>query len=557
MILQLFLNWKKYNFHYQNNQQEIAQLYSKYNNDPIEKTSNLICYLASNDWYTGCLIQENEGIMISSGFLNGMDIVEAKEKIMDYMEEKGMGERTFNYHLRDWLISRQRYWGPPIPMIYCETCAKSGKGERKDLSGWYAEDENNLPVILPDIKDFKPKGDGVSPLSNAPDSWKHPDCPSCSAKATRELDVSDTFLDSAWYFLRYPSLGLSAVGDQASDNMKLKTDKPKTKARDLKTDKPEVAPWDRKIIQKWLPVNAYIGGAEHAVLHLLYARFVTMTLKDMGYLDFEEPFPFLFGHGLIVKDGAKMSKSKGNVINPDDYIAKFGADVLRCYLMFLGPYDAGGDFRDTGMEGMQRFLARVWDVIVNNGGVVLAEEDAVEVVVKTHKTVKKVTEDLSKFKYNTALSAIMEFVNLLREYRISDDGSLMSDLKVKNQKPKAGKFGCVEWNQALTVLTQLMAPFAPHVTEEIWTKTLDKKYSIHLSKWPTHNEKYLVENEATIVVQVNGKLRASFTVDKRKSLDKKLMFEMARKDNKVAQYLEGKRIKKEIYVSGKIVNFVV
>ncbi len=322
-------------------------------------------------------VQEDAGKMINSGFLNDMNIHDATQKIMNYMELEGYGKREVSYHLRDWLISRQRYWGPPIPMIFCEACAEKGsswfdtdeakarlkikdlgfKSDKKDLkssilnlksdmAGWYPEE--NLPVELPYIKDFKPLGTGKAPLASHPEFYETT-CPGCGGKARRETDVSDTFLDSAWYFLRYLTTDLHHVPFPMSSE---KAEKFKGATKD------EVGKAEKR--KSWVPVTMYIGGAEHSVLHLLYARFITMALCDMGYVDFEEPFVRFYAHGLIIKDGAKMSKSRGNIINPDDYIRKYGADTLRTYLLFLGPFDQGGDFRDSGIEGMNRFLKRVW-----------------------------------------------------------------------------------------------------------------------------------------------------------------------------------------------------
>jgi len=359
--------------------------------------------------------------------------------------------------------------------------------------------------LLPDIKDFKPKGDGTSPLHNAPESWKKVKCPKCGEMAERELDVSDTFLDSSWYFLAYPNLDTKEWKGLPSAKL---------------------GPFNKEIIKKWFPVDAYIGGAEHAVLHLLYARFVTMVLKDLGYLDFEEPFPFLFGHGLIIKDGAKMSKSKGNIVNPDEYINKFGADALRMYLMFLGPYDQGGDFRDTGIEGMNRFLNRIWKLFDEK------PRDGVdeEVNIKVHQTIKKVTQDIENFKYNTAISAIMELVNVLREKGAD-----------KN---------------ALVVLCKLLAPLTPHIAEEMWVNLLGQKFTIHTSEWPKHDVDLAKETTNVIVIQVNGKLRGSITVDSKQSKSKEEITKTAQEDVKVAKQLKGKKIKNVIFVPGKVINFV-
>ena len=440
---------------------------------------------------------EGEGLLMNSGQFDGLAAWgEGKEQMALWMIKEGFASWETNYHLRDWLISRQRYWGPPIPMIYCDKCS------------WQAVPEKDLPVILPDIKDFKPKGDGTSPLHNAPDSWKKVACPNCGAPATRELDVSDTFLDSAWYFLAYPNLESNAWKGVDS-------------------------PLDSQITKRWLPVSAYIGGAEHAVLHLLYARFVWMFLLDEGYLKIDkandEPFPFLFSHGLIIKDGAKMSKSRGNIVNPDEYIEKFGADTLRTYLMFLGPYDEGGDFRDTGIEGMQRFIRRLWSVFVSLDD--KAKEDN-DLTVKMHQTIQKVDRDLSAFKYNTAISAIMEYVNVIKEKELYSP-------------------------VYLEALVKLIAPFAPHIAEEVYQKYFAKGKgfaSVHFAKWPEPDAKYLKEDRVTIVVQVNGKVRSSFSVDV--SLGRADVLQKAMKDQKVAKWLGEKKIVKEIFVPGKLVSFV-
>ncbi len=438
-------------------------------------------------------------------------------------ESNDFGEVTVNYHLRDWLISRQRYWGPPIPMIHCPTCAEASAGTVN--AGWHPVPEDELPVLLPDVADFKPKGDGTSPLSNAPELWKYPPCPKCGKRAKRELDVSDTFLDSSWYFLRYPSIRSARSGQ---------------------------APFDSDITKAWLPVDAYIGGAEHAVLHLLYARFVWRVLVDQGDLPKElgdEPFPFLFSHGLIIKDGAKMSKSKGNVVNPDEYIEKYGADTLRVYLMFLGPYEQGGDFRDSGIEGMRRFLDRVWKLIVEKKDVVLVdEEDAREVLIKMHKTIKKVTHDIEKFDYNTAISAVMEFVNLLKEK--SGNGSADPPASPEAKRWRAG------WDQAMETLVQLIAPFAPFMAEEAWVEILGREGSVHKSEWPKYNEKLTEDANVTVAIQVNGKLRTTVEFEVDDSRNRELVIKVAKDDKNISKWIKGAQIKDTVFVPGKLVNFV-
>ena len=459
---------------------------------------------------SGRIAYEGEGVLVNSGEFDGLSAWgDGKKKMADWMIEKKFAEWKTTYHLRDWLISRQRYWGPPIPMINCQKC------------GWNPVPEDQLPVLLPDIKDFKPTGDGLSPLQKAPKSWLETVCPKCGGKARRETDVSDTFLDSSWYFLKYPSIGYA--------NSQLKIENCKLKI-----------PWDLEITRRWLPVNVYIGGAEHAVLHLLYARFVWMCFKDWGYLkgvDSPEPFPFLFSHGLIIKDGSKMSKSRGNVVNPDEYISRYGADALRMYLMFLGSYDQGGDFRDTGMAGMYRFLERVWKAfqkqVKNN-----IQTDK-RLIVPLHKTIKKVTEDITKFKYNTAIASLMEFMNVYEEKTLEGEEKLLST-------DDAGK------------LIKLFAPFAPYITEEIWHHLYpNSSESIHLSVWPEYDSKILEGEMVEIPVQINGKTRAVMSVDRLTAKNQSGIEKMAMEDLSIMRYIEGKKINKIIFVSGKIINLIV
>lgn len=452
-------------------------------------------------------VQEKEGIMTNSKFLNGMDIHKATVKVMDYLEKKGWGKRKVAYKLRDWCISRQRYWGPPIPMIKCDKC------------GWVPVPKKDLPVILPDIDDYLPDGSGKAPLARHPEFYKTK-CPKCGNDAKRETDVSDTFLDSSWYFLRYPSTSL------------------------------RTGPFVKS--SPWLPVHKYIGGAEHSVLHLMYSRFLTMALKDMGYLDFEEPFLSFYAHGLIIKDGAKMSKSKGNVVNPDKYISQYGADALRCYLMFLGPLSQGGDFRDTGMRGMKRFLDRVWRLCSKDCKE--GESKDKKLLFVKNKAVKKATNGIKRYKYNTSIAAIMEYVNFLEK-------------KIHPERAKQAE-GFIFKNDIKTLLL-LLAPFAPHITEELWqslrkvqpfvrkVEPFLQTSSIHTKDWPVWDKKYLQKDELEIVVQINGKKRDVVLVSNNEIKDESKVIALVKESVKVQNYLQGKKVKREIYIKGKIVNLVV
>lgn len=479
---------------------------------------------------------EGEGKVINSGFLDGLTTSAAKKRIMDFLEDNEQGEKETIYHLRDWLISRQRYWGPPIPMIYCERCAKNYKSYfteeknrnstkilRKDQSdwkhyGWWPEE--HLPVTLPKIKDYMPKGTGRGPLADHPEFYVVK-CPQCGADAKRETDVSDTFVDSAWYFLRYPSVG-------AKSSTRL--------------------PFDTDITKNWLPVDLYFGGAEHAVLHLMYARFVTQVLYDLGKIHFEEPFAKFFAHGLMIKDGAKMSKSRGNVVNPDEYIEKYGADTLRLYLMFMGPMDGYPDFRDTGIEGMRRFIDRIWDLFESHRCARLDKEKEDELDIKMHQTIKKVTDDVDNFKFNTAIAAIMEYVNLLRD-SVNSSREPSKDKAIVKASP--------QWNKTLIVLAKLLAPFAPFITEEIWCHILEQKGSIHLSSWPIFNQKFIRETQITIAVQINGKLRGTLLLSKEAANDEKRTVDAAKSLERVQSYLKGHKIAKTIFIPEKILNFVL
>ena len=435
------------------------------------------------------------GQMINSGPLNGLKPNVAIKKAIAWLEKKGIGKEAVSYHLRDWCISRQRYWGPPIPMVYCPRC------------GWQPVKEEDLPVKLPPISKDKLEHRNGSPLAQL-SQWRQTTCPVCGGPAEREVDVSDTFLDSCWYFFRYPSV------------------KVKNKI------------FDPKITKKWLPVDMYIGGQEHACLHLMYARFITMVFKDLGLIDFEEPFKRFFAHGLIIKDGMKMSKSRGNVVVPDEYLKKYGVDVIRCFLMFMGPFDKGGDFRDSGIKGIEKFLARVRALVEQQLGQTsapwLPEQQAQELKRKLNQLVAQVTAKMDNLEYNTILALLMSYTN---------------DLKIVSDKYRLGR-------ELYLPLLQLLAPFAPYLTEELWHR-LGEKGSIHRSAWPKVERRYLQNEKKTLAVQVNGKLRATLELTAAEAKDQEKVVALAKKDPRVAKYLAAGQLKKTIFVPGKIVNFVV
>ncbi len=479
-----------------------------------------------NDPYLG------EGVVTNSRKFNGMDSTAARWEITGFVG----GKRAIQYRLRDWLISRQRYWGPPIPVVYCNTCWRiahrasqtTSLREGIDYTVFDGETymiravpEKDLPVKLPFVKDFRPRGKGKSPLATVK-SFYEATCPECGGKARRETDVSDTFLDSAWYYLGYL---------MASQNWKLEIGDRKFK--DLAT--------------QWLPIDMYIGGAEHSVLHLLYVRFLAMAFRDMGLVGFEEPATRFRAHGLLIKEGAKMSKSKGNVINPDEYVKKFGADALRMYLMFLAPFEQGGNFRDSGILGITRFLDRAWKLSQTINASRRPRESADDILKLLNTTIIKVTKDIGRLQYNTAISAMMI---LLNAYEANSGGvSLRS------------------WIDFL----KLLAPFAPHITEELWQEhgrgrvSSDPRVSarslrqsafrsIHLAGWPAYNEKLAREESFTMVIQVNGKVRGS--VEAPLSLTEKEASALALAAPRIREFLGDKPPKRTIYVPGRLINIV-
>ncbi len=428
------------------------------------------------------VVQEDD-TLIESGEFTGLTVHDAKRVIVQSLAAKGKGAAVTNYRLHDWCISRQRYWGPPIPIIYCDDC------------GVVPVPEKDLPVLLPMIDDFKPDDSGISPLARH-DEWYRVPCPTCGKMARRETDVSDTFLDSAWYFLRYPNVGNNSVA------------------------------FDPEITKKWLPVDSYIGGNEHAVLHLLYSRFVTMVLHDAGLIEFDEPFIKFRAHGLIIRDGAKMSKSKGNVVNPDEYIEAWGADTFRTYLMFLGPFEEGGDFRDKGISGVRRFLDRLWASVRDSS---LDTAPDAEVDRKLHATIRKVGDDIPRLSYNTAIAAMMEYMNVLR----------------KNDR--------IPRRSEVEPLVQLVAPFAPHLAEELWEQ-LGHSGTIFDSAWPIFDPAILATDDVEIVVQVNGKMRGRLRVAR--DANESVAHSLAMSDTSIARFVSGTP-RKIIFVPGRLLNIVV
>ena len=426
------------------------------------------------------------GILVNAGEYTEMTSEQASDTITSWFEVHGLGKRAIKYRLRDWLISRQRYWGPPIPIIYCPQ------------HGAVPVPEDQLPVLLPYVEDWLPTGTGTSPLAQI-DSFVNTICPICGQPARRETDVSDNFLDSSWYFLRYPS----------SDD--------------------ETQPWDPELTRKWLPVDMCIGGAEHSVLHLMYVRFITMALHDLGYLDFVEPFKRFRANGTITKDGAKISKSKGNVINPDGYIAHFGVDVFRVYLMFMGPYEAGGDFNDRGIGGVVRFLDRLWLLVQRYAAIIVPGTPYGEARRMLHQAIKRVTEDIAAFKYNTAIAALMAYLNFLE---------IRQDIT----------------REEVQTLLILLAPLAPFLTEELWEQLGDSR-SIHLASWPMYDPEALRSETIPLLVQVNGRLRDRIEIAHDAPEDE--IKQQAMASEKVRRFLAGHEVHRIIYVPGRLVNIVV
>ena len=427
-----------------------------------------------------------EGVLVNSGRFTGLASVDARRQIAGWLEERGAGRRATRYRLHDWLISRQRYWGPPIPIVYCAKC------------GLVPVPEDQLPVLLPEVEDFRPTGTGLSPLATV-ESFVRTACPRCHGPARREADVSDTFVDSAWYFLRYPS---ADCNDRA---------------------------WDQERTARLLPVDIYAGGAEHITRHHLYARFMTHALYDLGLVPLEEPFPRMRVHGTVLESGAKMSKSRGNVVNPDDYVERVGADNLRMYLLFCGDWQEGAEFSDAGLRGIVRFTRRLWRLLTSvhepGPGVDLAPLD---------RAVARVQRDVERLKFNSAIAALMELTRWAERERT---------------RMSAG-----EWAHTARTITLLLAPFAPHLAEEAWAR-LGGDYSVHQQAWPEYDPRLLVEEEVTLVVQINGRVRARLPAPA--GLPEAEATALALAAEPVARLLDGRRPRRVVHVPDRLVNLVV
>ncbi|MEE1308341.1 MAG: leucine--tRNA ligase, partial [Anaerovibrio sp.] len=445
---------------------------------------------------------DKAGVLVNSAEFSGMDIKAAMKGIMDKAEAEGFGKRRVNYRLRDWLISRQRYWGAPIPVIYCPDC------------GEQLVPEDQLPVMLPE--DVKFEQGAVSPLAQS-ESFVNCTCPKCGKPARRETDTMDTFICSSWYYLRYT--------DPHNDKL----------------------PFDKDKVNYWAPVDQYIGGIEHAILHLLYSRFFTKVLRDAGMVDFSEPFTNLLTQGMVLKDGSKMSKSKGNVVSPEEIIAQYGADTARLFILFAAPVDRDLDWSDEGVAGASRFLKRVWRIMETFEAQIKAGQDEYDVSSLTeeekelrrvlHTTIKKVTEDIrDRFMFNTAISSIMELVNAFYAFQNSEtiNGNLVREVSV--------------------AIIKLLAPFAPHITEELWSILIGEG-SVHQQKWPECDEAATVKAEVQIVLQINGKVRDRIMIAT--GISREEMEVAAKANARVQELTAGKTIVKMICVPDKLVNIVV
>ncbi|QJW49346.1 leucine--tRNA ligase [bacterium BFN5] len=446
---------------------------------------------------------DGSGILVNSGDFSGMDSEKAKSAIATWLEERSLGKRRVNYRLRDWLVSRQRYWGAPIPIIYCEKC------------GVVPVPQDQLPVMLPDNVRFDTGS--VSPLAQVTD-FVNCDCPTCGGAARRETDTMDTFICSSWYYLRY-------------------TDPRNT-----------TAPFDSSKANYWMPVDQYIGGIEHAILHLLYSRFFTKVLKDASLINFNEPFKNLLTQGMVIKDGSKMSKSKGNVVSPEEIIGKYGADTARLFILFAAPPERDLEWSEQGVEGAYRFLGRVWRIIGHFEQALISAPEEYDRSLLTkeekdlrrilHVTIKKVTEDVgNRFNFNTAISSVMELVNALY---VAKDQNTVTNVGLLRE--------------VIANLLKLLAPFAPHIAEELWNQVIGQD-SVHKQQWPAFDAEAIVLEEVEIVLQINGKVRDKIVVPA--GLTQSELEKKALEQEKVEELVAGKQIVKVICVPQKLVNIVV
>ncbi|HSJ54911.1 MAG TPA: class I tRNA ligase family protein, partial [Anaerolineae bacterium] len=437
---------------------------------------------------------EGEGVLVNSGPFDGMPSTLARQEIARTMEEAGYGRPAVQYRMRDWLISRQRYWGAPIPMVHCPVC------------GTVPVPEEDLPVLLPHMPDYLPRGDGRSPLANLPD-FGDTLCPACKGPAKRETDTMGGFACSSWYFLRFADPTYSQ------------------------------GPFNPEAVRRWLPVDLYVGGAEHAVMHLLYARFWTKVLADAGLIGFREPFPRLRSQGIVhAADGKRMSKSRGTVVTPDDVVERYGADILRLHLLFMAPFERNVNWDEEGIAGAERFLQRVWRLCQKEGETSCRADETAEEGLRrtTHKTVRRVTEDVEGYRFNTAVAALMEFVNALVAHR-------------ERQGPTPA------WREAIDLLIRLLDPFAPHIAEELWERR-GQSFSVHQQAWPAFDAALTVDQTITIVVQINGKVRDRIQVAA--GTDDQEIRRRALENDRVQQHLNGHPPRQLILVPGRLVNVV-
>ncbi|MDD5073996.1 MAG: leucine--tRNA ligase [Candidatus Shapirobacteria bacterium] len=514
------------------------------------------------DFNQGAYTRVDQGKIINSDFINGFAPDEAIEKVISWLEAEGVGQRTSNYHLRDWIFSRQHYWGEPIPMVYCEKCAinhnfqfptrlpdgqvsnfqinskkqipkpqkesfeklkKYAEKEKVDLKvlldnpGWFPVPEDSLPVKLPRVDKYEPTKTGESPLANLPD-WKKIKCPYCGQEAVRETDTMPNWAGSDWYYLAY-------CFAKRINNPKSKVQSPKSE---------NIFKQSKNILKYWLPVDLYIGGDEHNTLHLLYSRFIYQFLYDLAVVPKEYPEPYYrrVSHGVILgNDGQRMSKSRGNVINPDDKWKQYGVDVLRTYLMFMGPFEATMAWNENALKGVERFLVRFKNLVENQAGFDNKENDQTKQLV--HQLIAKVSADIDSFGYNTAIAAMMKTLNSILDKKL---------LLTKEN-----------WGN----LIKLLAPFAPYLAEELWCRVLENEFSVHQQSWPTPQKRYLEAEKSTIIVQINGRLRGKIDIKNNILIDKDKIISLVEKNSVVKKHLSGKKIKKVIFIPKKLVNFVV